>query len=355
MRPFSPLPVFAALGLSVLVPPALASGEGEGAGAEIVSLDQIWDRAPHNAFTDLIRFRDQWYCAFREATDHHSPDGKLRVIRSQDGETWESVALMEGEAPGDDVRDAKLSLTSEGHLMLNGAIAFKDDPARTRQSVTWISEDGESWSGPHACPTGLDTWRWSATWHDASAYSLAYTGKDQSGTLYRSEDGVRWKAVAEDLFPQAPDGRANEASLSFQPDGTALCLLRRDPVERSERFAPGANAVLGVASPPYREWDWRDLGVRMGGPKLLRLKDGRHIAAVRHYGEPGAAIASTALYWIDPEKGAVSRLLRLPSGGDTSYAGLVEHEGLLWMSYYSSHEERTSIYLARIRLPAPQP
>jgi hypothetical protein len=43
--------------------------------------------------------------------------------------------------------------------------------------------------------------------------------------------------------------------------------------------------------------------------------------------------------------------LQLPSGGDTSYPGMVWHEGILWMSYYSSHEGKTSIYLARIRLP----
>ena len=44
--------------------------------------------------------------------------------------------------------------------------------------------------------------------------------------------------------------------------------------------------------------------------------------------------------------------LKLPSGGDTSYAGLVWHDGLLWVSYYSSHEGKTSIYLAKVRLPS---
>ena len=44
-------------------------------------------------------------------------------------------------------------------------------------------------------------------------------------------------------------------------------------------------------------------------------------------------------------------VLTLPSGGDTSYPGLVWHDGLLWMSYYSSHEGKTSIYLAKIKLP----
>jgi hypothetical protein len=41
----------------------------------------------------------------------------------------------------------------------------------------------------------------------------------------------------------------------------------------------------------------------------------------------------------------------MPSGGDSSYPGMVLHDGLLWMSYYSSHEGKSSIYLARIRLP----
>ena len=53
---------------------------------------------------------------------------------------------------------------------------------------------------------------------------------------------------------------------------------------------------------------------------------------------------------LDPTAGALTEFLTLPSGGDTSYAGLVWHEGLLWMSYYSSHEGKTSIYLAKVRL-----
>ena len=33
---------------------------------EIVSGERIWDFAPHNAFTDLVRFGGVWYCTFRE-------------------------------------------------------------------------------------------------------------------------------------------------------------------------------------------------------------------------------------------------------------------------------------------------
>ncbi len=50
------------------------------------------------------------------------------------------------------------------------------------------------------------------------------------------------------------------------------------------------------------------------------------------------------------ERTGYEPVLTLPSGGDTSYPGLVWHQNLLWMLYYSSHEGKTSMYLAKIRL-----
>ena len=43
--------------------------------AEIVDVRKIWDAAPHNAFTDLLRHDARWYCVFREGQAHVSPDG----------------------------------------------------------------------------------------------------------------------------------------------------------------------------------------------------------------------------------------------------------------------------------------
>ena len=48
----------------------------------------------------------------------------------------------------------------------------------------------------------------------------------------------------------------------------------------------------------------------------------------------------------------MTKLLKFPSGGDTSYPGLVWHNDLLYMSYYSTHEGKTSIYLARLNVTA---
>jgi hypothetical protein len=81
----------------------------------------------------------------------------------------------------------------------------------------------------------------------------------------------------------------------------------------------------------------------------LRLSDGRLVAAVRLY-DGGAR---TSLCWVE-RAGKLTEFLKLPSGGDTSYAGLVARDGLLWVSYYSSHEGKTSIYLAKVRLPTPE-
>jgi hypothetical protein len=103
---------------------------------------------------------------------------------------------------------------------------------------------------------------------------------------------------------------------------------------------------LGSAKPPYTNWEWKDVGAKIGGPQMIRLDDGRLIAGVRLY-DGGAR---TSIVQIDRTTGRLTELLKLPSGGDTSYPGLVLHDGQLWVSYYSSHEGKTSIYLARVQV-----
>ena len=85
---------------------------------------KIWDQAPHNAFTDLVRFHDRWFCVFREGQGHVSPEGALRVITSVDGLKWESAAIITSN--NSDLRDAKITVTPDGQLMLCGAEALHD-------------------------------------------------------------------------------------------------------------------------------------------------------------------------------------------------------------------------------------
>jgi len=325
--------VLALLGSALPCTQFLQAAEPE-AQAEIVQLRKLWDRAPHNAFTDLVRFKGQWFCVFREGKAHVSPDGALRVLTSPDGEAWVSAALI--TSTNGDLRDAKISITPKGELMLSGASALHQPAAAKHQSLAWFSKDGKAWSPPVVIGE-TNQWLWRTTWHKRTAYSAGYdTGGEKFVRLYSSKDGQQFDTLVPRLFEE---GYPNETSIVFLPDDTSLCLLRRD--------GNPASGQLGSSKPPYTDWQWKDLGVKIGGPHMIQLPDGRIVAAVRLYD----GTVRTSLMWLDAKSGKLTEFLKLPSSGDSSYAGLVWHVGFLWVSYYSSHEGKTSIYLAKVRLP----
>ncbi|GGO28260.1 sialidase family protein [Micromonospora parathelypteridis] len=301
--------------------------------AEVTAVRRIGDSAPHSAFTDLVRYAGTWFCAFREARTHLSDDGVIRVLTSADGRSWTSATTI--RQAGADLRDPRFVPRPDGRLQLLAA-ASSGSP-RTFDTVAWLSDDGHTWGDPIGVGEP-GVWVWRAAWHDDVMYGVGYaTREPRFARLYRSVDGT-------DLEPWVPTlfegGYPNESGLVFDPDGTAFCLLRRD--------GDNASAQLGLARPPYREWRWTDLGVQVGGPALLRLPDGGLLAGVRLLD----GVVRTAICAVDPERGELTELVALPSGGDTSYPGLVWHDDLLWVSYYSSHEERTCVYLAEVRLTA---
>jgi hypothetical protein len=86
--------------------------------------------------------------------------------------------------------------------------------------------------------------------------------------------------------------------------------------------------------------------VQVGGPNFILMPGGPTIAGVRLYDTK----VRTSLGLLNVEGGKFEEALPLPSGGDTSYAGLVWHDDLLWVSYYSSHEKKSAIYLARVKV-----
>lgn len=307
--------------------------------ARLIDSRKIWNQAPHNAFTDLIYHQGQWFCVFREGQGHVSPDGALRVITSKDGTEWNSAALV--TSPDADLRDAKISVTPDGQLCLCGAGAWHNPQGETHQSFLWYSKDGRNW-GEAVAIGDPGYWIWRVIWHEGNAYGIGYrTGKGKHATrLYKSEDGRNFTTLVASLTDDA-EGYVNEAGMLVLPDETMLAVIRRD------NSAHDTGALIGTARPPYTDWSWKKSDVRIGGPDLLQLPDGRIIVAGRRY----VGGAKTELWWLDPASGQLTEILTLPSGGDNSYPGLVFHDGQLWVSYYSSHEGQTSIYLARVKLP----
>ena len=149
-----------------------------------------------------------------------------------------------------------------------------------------------------------------------------------------TRDGQRFERIAESI--DADTNKPNESVIVFDGD-YAFCLLRA--------FGP---AYIGTAQKPFTDWSWNRIDQPVGGPEMIQLPDGTLLGAGRLYLPD--KVRTTSLFKVDPHRGTVSELLRLPSGGDTSYPGLVYHDGKLFLSYYSSHEGKTSIYFATVSI-----
>lgn len=304
---------------------------------ELLSVHKIWDQGGHNAFTDLIRFQDKWFCSFREADAHVGGDGKLRILESPDGETWKSATLL-AEA-GIDLRDPKLSITPDKRLMLvaGGSVYGGTKKLQGCQPRVAFSKDGREWS-PTQRVLQEGEWLWRVTWHDGTAYGVSYnlaTSKSERVLkLCSSPDGLDWKPVA----PLAVTGQPNETTVRFRHNGEAMMLVRRE--------AGDLGGWIGTSKPPYTDWKFAQTQVRLGGPDFIELPDGSLVAGSRDHAQGKVKFS---LFRMTRE--SLSPALTLPSGGDCSYPALVWHDGLLWVSYYSSHEGKTSIYLAKVKWP----
>jgi|GEM_PF-740147 len=307
---------------------------------ELVEVQRVWDRAPHQAFTDICIDDDQFVLTFREGDGHvYGKDGVVRVLRSKNGSSWETAAVLSVE--GVDLRDPKISLMPSGelHVLMGGSIYNGREFVARTSKVTRLE-------GPRGEPLpvvdakidpdvmALDDWLWRICWRGDVAYGALYQSSKGTVHLMKSADGQRFEHVVQ----WGQDGRPSEATVRAAPDGALVALLRRDGGDRK--------AQIGRAEPPFTDWTWSALPTSLGGPELLVLPDGRMLAAGRTHGDKGpkTTIGEVRL------DGSWRPLLTLPSAGDTSYPGLARVDDRLLMSYYSSHEGKTAIYVAEMRL-----
>lgn len=298
---------------------------------QLLWVQRAWKAGRHNAFTDLCYFRQRYYLVFRQASSHHSKDGFLRVMSSVQGKKWRTVAVL--HHPAADLRDGKLVVTPEGTLQLLAAAAFHNKTSRAYQSYLWSSTDGKDWSEPQEVGEA-DYWLWRLSWLGDQAYAVAYKcGADRHIRLYQQNSAGQFDVLAPRIYDQ---GYANEAALLFDKDNKAWCLLRKDP----------DHGQLGYAAAPYQHWNWLDIGCRIGGPQAIFTPSGQILAVVRLYDQQ----VRTSLVTLDQQKGELTELMALPSGGDTSYAGMVLRGTELLISYYSSHQGRSAIYTALVAI-----
>ena len=329
---------------------------------ELIELRRIWRPRPDDplkslTFTDLLRWNDKFYYTIRQAVGHGGL-GVINILSSDDeGDHWKQDALIKLE--GYDLRDPKLSVTPDNDLMITSVMVNHTGVGEwTHQSITFHSADGRDWDGPFDIGE-RNLWLWRTTWHKGIAYNVAqrtnnrFTAesfRDSFVRLYSSTDGKQFETLVDRMYADPSEGHGTEHDFVFLEDDTAYCLLRRD----AQTVIGHDCGMLGVARPPYTDWKWTKMNVKIGGPEMIGLPDGRLLVCVRRYvNDMQWYPCWVELGWVDRETAEYTPCLRLPSYDDCSYAGSVWHDGLLWISYYSCHERgegQADAYLVKVRI-----
>jgi len=331
--------------------------------AELLDVKPLLADGYHNAFTDLLRWKDHYYVSFRTAQSHGMPpNGDVVVYRSPDLADWELCIRLD---TGGDDRDPKLVDAGERLAVTFGTwIPRWGDGTRTVPNapsdlVTHVaaSEDGLCWAVPRQV-YGVNYWLWRILPAEGGYYCAAYhfgrrDDRDMRTVhLLHSEDLFDWRL----LCLMRSGGGCGEPAL-YQPEPGVMCCVVRT-------LEPRHHSWLGRSTRPYTEWDWTDLGVMVHAPAVLRVH-GKWLVAGRSQEEDlpdGCCEASGSHHtsvWEIADRGA-QHVLTVPSAGDCSYPGLaLGSGGEVVMSYYSQHERLplsgsrptpSDVYLARFAL-----
>ncbi len=332
-----------------------SSGKAASPSLKVRNVRRVFHNGEHNAFTDLIRFRDRLYLTFRSCPDGHMvhPTSSIIILSSKDGQSWQPVHRFHVEKR--DTRDPHFLIFKNRLFVYTGTwysgettIPTSDYDMNKHLGYAVHSDDGEHWTDPIMLEGTYGHYIWKAATDGEQAYLCGrrkrhFTDAPRSqrelieSAMLESDDGLIWRHRA--LFQPT---HGDETAFRFDPSGDLLAVARR-----------GRDAAELLRSPPpYTTWERTSLGRYIGGPMLAAWGDRLLVGGRRSGGDDGP---KTALYWLEDDR--LVPCAELPSGGDNSYPGFVAHSptrGLL--SWYSTHEKNdagnplTAIYLADLEI-----
>jgi hypothetical protein len=320
----------------------------------VSNVRRVFHNGEHNAFTDLVKFRDHYYLTFRSCPDGHMvhPTASIVILQSEDLASWRQVHRF--SVPLRDTRDPHFLVFQEKLFVYSGTwysgestLPVSDYDLNQHLGYAVWTGDGTSWHGPRMLEGTFGHYVWRAASWEGRAYLCGRRkhefdvrprgeGPDVESVMLVSDDGLIWKTAA--FFQET---RGDETAFQFLEDGSVLGIARRGRDD----------AQILRASPPFRQWDRRDLDRYIGGPLLFRWGD-RWVVGGRRQTERGP---KTSLCWLIGDE--LHEFAELPSGGDNSYPGMVElNPDRAVVSWYSSHEKDedgkaiTAIYMADLEM-----
>lgn len=316
---------------------------------KVVSVKKLFHNGEHNAFTDMIKFKDKYYLTFRTCPNGHMvfSSSRILILCSDDAKTWKQVG--EFSVPQRDVRDPHFLIFKEKLFVYSGTwfcgktLSPKSRTVNDHLGYAVTSIDGANWSQPQMLEGTYGHYVWRAATDGKKAYLCAYriknfdpASKKRQSALLESEDGFTFTKAG--AFMEEKGG---ETAFLFEPNGDLLAI---------DRFGSD-KAWLVRSKAPYKKFQRKEMKHFIGGPLLVKwgehyLVGGRDVTSGR---------AKTSIHWLVNDE--LKTIATFPSGGDCSYPGFVQLSPTkAVVSYYSSHEKDkggkayTAIYLAELEI-----
>ncbi|MEC9091739.1 MAG: hypothetical protein VX438_03470 [Planctomycetota bacterium] len=316
---------------------------------QTLNIRRVFYNGEHNAFTDLVKFGENYYLTFRSCPDGHMvhPTASVIILQSANLKDWKQV--FQFSVKHRDTRDPHFLIFNNRLFVYTGTWYSGDktlppsdyDLNQHLGYAVW-SKDGVHWSHPQMMEGTFGHYIWRAASFGGKAYlcgrrKIEFDIKPRGeptnveSLMLESDDGLIWKKKA--TFQEI---EGDETAFLFNKDASIIAIGRRG----------GNKAQLLSSKPPYSNWQRLELSQYIGGPNIQRWGD-RIVVGGRQTTPNGPR---TSMYWLDG-----SRLVRfavLPSGGDNSYPGFLPlSKRNAVVSWYSSHEQLngktvTAIYMA---------
>lgn len=321
----------------------------------VSNIRRVFYNGEHNAFTDLVRFKERYYLAFRSCPDGHMvhPTSSIIILVSDDLQSWEQVHRFSVNLR--DTRDPHFLVFKDRLFVYTGTwYSGRTTLPRSEYDLNkhlgyaaW-TDDGSDWQSPIMLEGTFGHYIWKANTFGGKAFLCGRRkhefdirprgeGPAVESAMLESDDGLIWRTRT--LFQEV---NGDETAFQFEPDGSILAIVRRG----------SSKAQLLRSKPPYTDWDRRDLDRYIGGPLLTRWGNRWVVGGRRSVSGRGP---KTSMCWLVGDN--LHEFAELPSAGDNSYPGFLElSQTKAVMSWYSSHEKEdsgrsiTAIYMADLTI-----
>ena len=298
-----------------------------------ITITKIWDKVPHNAYTDLIKFNGTYYCAYSEeyssSMDTVEAMGNIEIIRSKTGKKWERVAMIQKK--GMNLCNPRLSITPDRQIMI-----IMDGTASPL--VSFSDKKGDVFSEPEA--VNIDTTiilgkkrLWKVTWFRGTGYALFYKSDSKNGnlSLLKTIDGKNFEMVTKIEV----DGLLNEATLRFDQKGIMYALIGQEEGDKK--------GTLGMSDWPYTDWSYTKMNNIPSRFNFIIVNKSIVMVA------PGLSMPElhTGILVVN-KNSSLKEIIKLHLVKYACFPGVLTEPSNLLVSCCSVHEGRSAIYMVEV-------